>query len=83
MTFLTNVTISKKLPIIMIVLAILNAGIIAALSGYFSYKEQLSLTERNMSAVLGGIQGKLDVYLNFIRGDLDVLSRKGDLRADH
>lgn len=74
MAFLSNVKISKKLPLIMISLALANAAIITVEGAYQSYNAQLRLSKSGLSSVVDGTVDKLDIYLGSIHDDVSGLS---------
>jgi len=74
MAFLSNLKISKKLPLIMVSLSVLNAGILTAGAGYLSYKDQLGLAETKLEVVVSEQAKKLELYLNSIASDLRAIS---------
>lgn len=71
---LQNVKISKKLPLIMIGLVLLNAALLLAISGYLTYQKQLHAAEEGMTGVVDGTMGQVDVYLSSITDDISTLS---------
>ncbi|NBX66262.1 MAG: methyl-accepting chemotaxis protein [Proteobacteria bacterium] len=74
MAILDNVKISKKLPIIMISLSLLNAGILTCAGAYLSYNDQLEMAKSKMETAVESTTGKLSIYLNGISEDLLGLS---------
>lgn len=70
---LQNVKISKKLPIIMIALVLVNAALLLSISGYLTYKKQLRAAEESMTSVVDGTVDKVDVYLSSITDDIATL----------
>ncbi len=70
---LQNVKISKKLPIIMIALVLVNAAILLSISGYLTYKKQVHAAEESMTVVVDGTVDKVDVYLSSITDDIATL----------
>lgn len=70
---LQNVKISKKLPIIMIALVLVNAALLLSISGYLTYKKQVRAAEEPMTSVVDGTVDKVDVYLSSITDDIATL----------
>jgi methyl-accepting chemotaxis protein len=70
MSFLNKFKISKKLPVIMVTLSLLNAAILTAGGGYLSYRDQLGLAESKMQLVVSEQTKKLSLYLDSISGDI-------------
>jgi len=71
---LQNVKISKKLPLIMIGLVLLNAVLLLGISGYLTYQKQLHAAEEAMTGVVDGTVDKIDIYLSSIVDDVSTLS---------
>ena len=70
---LENVKISKKLPIIMALLALLNVAVNSGLSIYEASEELQSVTESKLMSNLEAKRDKLTTYLSTIEQDLDIL----------
>ncbi len=71
---LSDIKIAKKLPLLMIALAILNAGTITAIAAFLSYQSGMHMAEKEMVAVLDGTVDKTEVYLESIKDDIQTIS---------
>ena len=71
---LQNVKISKKLPLIMILLAFLNAAVVTALGAYTSYSHTVSSTSDATLDEMDQKHKALDTYLATIQQDIELMS---------
>lgn len=70
MALLSSVKISKKLPIIMIALALLNAFITGSIGAYLSYNSQIGLSSKSFLVALEERRITLDEFKRGISQDL-------------
>ncbi len=70
---LENVKISKKLPLIMALLALLNVAVNSGLSIFEAATELKAVTESKLASNLEAQKEKLENYLATIEQDLDIL----------
>jgi methyl-accepting chemotaxis protein len=74
LAFLDKIQISKKLPIIMLILAFANAAIVSSVALKISSKTALVAAEKKNESFTIDRKESLDSYLNFIAEDLKILS---------
>lgn len=65
-----NIKLSVKIPLIMLILAILNAGIISSVSLYFSAEATEEQSKEKLASVREGIAKALEDYFKTIGNDL-------------
>jgi methyl-accepting chemotaxis protein len=70
MSFFSKMRISKKLPLMMVSLALLNAAVVLGVAAYFGKEESVVTNKSKLEAVALGVGQSLDLLLNDIREDL-------------
>ena len=68
--FLKNLKLSVKIPLVMLALAVLNAGILTEISVYQADKALVESTEQKMNAVRLSTKRELNNYFSSLRSDL-------------
>ncbi|MCB1538074.1 MAG: methyl-accepting chemotaxis protein, partial [Alphaproteobacteria bacterium] len=74
MVSLSNVKISKKLPVIMVLMALLGVGVSTGISAYLSTQSALKRAEASLSTVLDEKEHELNAYLKTLDDDLNVVA---------
>jgi len=74
MNFFSSIRISKKLPLVISLSAIISSAVIGTISYKISFKEELHALEDKVNAILMSRENELHAYLNSIDEEVDILS---------